>query len=76
MGIEDQLLLMSEEKRKEEITSLLLKRDIEEDDEEEACSIGLGLGFSPQRQLVVVGYALTSKKIKSFMQPKLEVLAR
>uniref|UniRef100_A0A0D6QTZ2 Inositol-tetrakisphosphate 1-kinase n=1 Tax=Araucaria cunninghamii TaxID=56994 RepID=A0A0D6QTZ2_ARACU len=33
------------------------------------------VGSSPQQKLVV-GYALTSKKIKSFMQPKLEGLAR
>ena len=29
-----------------------------------------------QRKVVVVGYALTSKKTKSFMKPKLEGLAR
>ncbi|XP_058080763.1 inositol-tetrakisphosphate 1-kinase 3-like isoform X1 [Magnolia sinica] len=32
-------------------------------------------GFPPQQKLVV-GYALTSKKAKSFLQPKLEGLAR
>lgn len=30
----------------------------------------------PQKRSIVVGYALTSKKIKSFLQPKLEGLAR
>ncbi|KAK4742630.1 hypothetical protein SAY87_000631 [Trapa incisa] len=40
-----------------------------------ACSLGLGFPLQ-QRKLVVVGYALTSKKTKSFMQPKLEGLAR
>lgn len=30
---------------------------------------------SPQRPKLVVGYALTSKKVRSFMQPKLERLA-
>lgn len=40
-----------------------------------ACSLRLGFPLQ-QRKLVVVGYALTSKKIKSFMQPKLEGLAR
>lgn len=38
----------------------------------------VGGGF-PQTQpmkVVVVGYALTSKKTKSFLQPKLEGLAR
>jgi inositol-1,3,4-trisphosphate 5/6-kinase/inositol-tetrakisphosphate 1-kinase len=34
-------------------------------------------GFSqPQSQKLVVGYALTSKKKKSFLQPKLLCLAR
>lgn len=43
---------------------------------EERCCIGVG-GFPHQsNRLVVVGYALTSKKIKSFLQPKLEGLAR
>lgn len=32
--------------------------------------------FSSPKRLVIVGYALTSKKIKSFLQPKLEGLAR
>ncbi|KAF1893545.1 hypothetical protein Lal_00002035 [Lupinus albus] len=33
-------------------------------------------GFSCPKRVVVVGYALTSKKIKSFLQPKLQGLAR
>lgn len=33
-------------------------------------------GFPPPTKVVVVGYALTSKKTKSFLQPKLEGLAR
>ncbi|KAK8646731.1 hypothetical protein V6N13_120508 [Hibiscus sabdariffa] len=37
------------------------------------CSIG---GLQQQQKVVVVGYALTSKKIKSFLQPKFEGLAR
>nr|KYP70133.1 Inositol-tetrakisphosphate 1-kinase 2 [Cajanus cajan] len=36
----------------------------------------LNAGFSSPKRLVVVGYALTTKKIKSFLQPKLEGLAR
>ncbi|CAI0464213.1 unnamed protein product [Linum tenue] len=39
-------------------------------------SAALGIGFPLQRKHVIVGYALTSKKIKSFLQPKLEGLAR
>ncbi|KAL0432622.1 UNVERIFIED_CONTAM: Inositol-tetrakisphosphate 1-kinase [Sesamum latifolium] len=35
-----------------------------------------GGGFPPAVKVVVVGYALTSKKIKSFLQPKFERLAR
>lgn len=33
-------------------------------------------GFPQPMKVVVVGYALTSKKTKSFLQPKLEGLAR
>lgn len=33
-------------------------------------------GIPPPMKVVVVGYALTSKKVKSFLQPKLEGLAR
>ncbi|KAL1564709.1 Inositol-tetrakisphosphate 1-kinase 3 [Salvia divinorum] len=37
----------------------------------------VGGGFSPPlKKVVVVGYALTSKKVKSFLQPKFERLAR
>ncbi|RVW56341.1 Inositol-tetrakisphosphate 1-kinase 3 [Vitis vinifera] len=52
----------------------------EEEEEEEMIqgrfSIGEGGGFQKPMKLVVVGYALTSKKTKSFLQPKLERLAR
>ncbi|KAF2323914.1 hypothetical protein GH714_003951 [Hevea brasiliensis] len=54
----------------------------EEEGEEEEVISSIEAGFLPspprslQRKLVVVGYALTSKKIKSFLQPKLEGLAR
>ncbi|KAL2471426.1 Inositol-tetrakisphosphate 1-kinase 3 [Abeliophyllum distichum] len=36
----------------------------------------VGGGIPPPSKVVVVGYALTSKKTKSFLQPKLEGLAR
>lgn len=36
----------------------------------------VGGGFPPATKEVVVGYALTSKKVKSFLQPKFERLAR
>ncbi|KAL3634057.1 Inositol-tetrakisphosphate 1-kinase 3 [Castilleja foliolosa] len=37
---------------------------------------GVGGVFPPLMKVVVVGYALTSKKIKSFLQPQFERLAR
>ncbi|KAL3371754.1 hypothetical protein AABB24_008337 [Solanum stoloniferum] len=45
-----------------------------EEEEEEREMVGGGLPES--KKFVVVGYALTSKKVKSFLQPKLEGLAR
>ncbi|KAL3632397.1 hypothetical protein CASFOL_025381 [Castilleja foliolosa] len=36
---------------------------------------GVGSVFPPMTKVVVVGYALTSKKIKSFLQPQFERLA-
>ncbi|KAK3029130.1 hypothetical protein RJ639_038835 [Escallonia herrerae] len=51
-----------------------IARQKDGDRDEEVVSIGGGL---PQHvKVVIVGYALTSKKIKSFLQPKLEGLAR
>ncbi|CAL5385614.1 unnamed protein product [Camellia sinensis] len=61
------------------------EEEIEEEEEEEGMvaqkySIGVGGGggggFPQPMKVVVVGYALTSKKTKSFLQPKLEGLAR
>ncbi|CAL5383914.1 unnamed protein product [Camellia sinensis] len=62
------------------------EEEIEEEEEEEEgmvaqkYSIGVGGGggggFPQPMKVVVVGYALTSKKTKSFLQPKLEGLAR
>ncbi|KDO81366.1 hypothetical protein CISIN_1g019319mg [Citrus sinensis] len=52
----------------------MMKEEIEEQTREEEL-----LSFpqtQQQSKLVVVGYALTSKKTKSFLQPKLEGLAR
>ncbi|KAI4316064.1 hypothetical protein L6164_024081 [Bauhinia variegata] len=54
--------------------------EIEEEEEvimsqNQWCPVGNG-GIYSHKRVVVVGYALTSKKIKSFMQPKLEGLAR
>lgn len=42
---------------------------------EQRCFNGMG-GLLNHRRLILVGYALTSKKAKSFLQPKLEGLAR
>ncbi|PIN21094.1 Inositol-1,3,4-trisphosphate 5/6-kinase [Handroanthus impetiginosus] len=38
-------------------------------------AVAADCGFPPAEQVVVVGYALTSKKIKSFLKPKFERLA-
>ncbi|KAL3351671.1 hypothetical protein AABB24_019972 [Solanum stoloniferum] len=53
------------------------EREVEEEEEEREMEMVVAHG-SPQQQmkLVVVGYALTSKKTKSFLQPKLVGLAR
>jgi len=53
------------------------EREVEEVEEEREKEMVVTHG-SPQQQmkLVVVGYALTSKKTKSFLQPKLVGLAR
>lgn len=56
--------------------------DYESEEEREmessSSSRELGLGFhnNLMMKVIIVGYALTSKKIKSFLQPKLEGLAR
>ncbi|KAL5560922.1 hypothetical protein UlMin_030669 [Ulmus minor] len=54
-----------------------IPREEEEDEEEQEKEIYSirGVGFHQQQKLVV-GYALTSKKKKSFLQPKLVGLAR
>lgn len=44
--------------------------------EEEKQREMVGGGLPQSKKFVVVGYALTSKKVKSFLQPKLENLAR
>ncbi|PON72589.1 Inositol-tetrakisphosphate 1-kinase [Trema orientale] len=74
---------------KEEEKEVERKKGKEEEEEEESiskqeiCCIvgngngnGNGNGFPLQKRVVVVGYALTSKKTKSFLQPKFERLAR
>ncbi|KAM7518459.1 hypothetical protein LguiB_017421 [Lonicera macranthoides] len=54
-------------------------KEVEREEEEmmdSPTTISIGGGGLPQNMnVVVVGYALTSKKIKSFLQPKLEGLA-
>ncbi|XP_042468568.1 inositol-tetrakisphosphate 1-kinase 1-like isoform X2 [Zingiber officinale] len=51
-------------------------RHEEEEEEEAEERVPLTLLAPPPSQKLVVGYALTSKKVKSFLQPKLEGLAR
>ncbi|WCJ35630.1 Inositol-tetrakisphosphate 1-kinase 1 [Euphorbia peplus] len=48
----------------------------EEEEDTQIIEIGFPSPRHLQSEIVVVGYALTSKKIKSFLQPKLEGLAR
>ncbi|KAF9622966.1 hypothetical protein IFM89_035681 [Coptis chinensis] len=51
----------------------------EEEENERLCSIDIDdekFSKEEERRKLVVGYALTSKKTKSFLQPKLEGLAR
>ncbi|KAF2294311.1 hypothetical protein GH714_009154 [Hevea brasiliensis] len=48
---------------------------IPQEEEEKGEVKTVPLSIQQPRKLVVVGYALTSKKKKSFLQPKLEVLA-
>ncbi|KAG5543719.1 hypothetical protein RHGRI_016471 [Rhododendron griersonianum] len=48
----------------------------EEEEEREQTMVAHKFSPQPMMKGVVVGYALTSKKIKSFLQPKLEGLAR
>lgn len=55
------------------------KRGVEEEEEintEENQTEMVGGGLVQSKKTIVVGYALTSKKTKSFLQPKLECLAR
>ena len=48
---------------------------VAEEVQDQWCPV-VNAGFSSPKRVVVVGYALTSKKIKSFLQPKLEGVAR
>lgn len=73
MRMGGELAYCTEEKEEEVI------KDTELEDEKMVAKMrysaaAIGGGFSPKA--VVVGYALTTKKIKSFLQPKLEGLAR
>ncbi|PRQ20809.1 putative phosphotransferase with an alcohol group as acceptor [Rosa chinensis] len=60
---------------REEMRDQLVYREGEEEAEKEKDPQRCRIGF-PHKSVVVVGYALTSKKTKSFLQPKLEGLAR
>ncbi|KAG8377424.1 hypothetical protein BUALT_Bualt08G0031500 [Buddleja alternifolia] len=55
---------------------LFRKQKEVQDVEEDKLVAALGGYHQPETLKVVVGYALTSKKIKSFLQPKLQGLAR
>ncbi|OIV96629.1 hypothetical protein TanjilG_28486 [Lupinus angustifolius] len=51
------------------------KEEVIEEVQNQLCPV-VNAGFSCPKRVIVVGYALTSKKIKSFLQPKLQGLAR
>ncbi|XP_042409791.1 inositol-tetrakisphosphate 1-kinase 1-like isoform X1 [Zingiber officinale] len=55
--------------------SHLRNEEVEEEEAEERVPL-MSLSPPPPSHKLVVGYALTSKKVKSFLQPKLEGLAR
>lgn len=55
--------------------SHLRNEELEEEEAEEKVPL-TSLSPPPPLQKLVVGYALTSKKVKSFLQPTLEGLAR
>ncbi|CAH8272681.1 unnamed protein product [Arabidopsis lyrata] len=51
-------------------------REVETAEEDISSPCSLVIEAFPVKRSIIVGYALTSKKIKSFLQPKLEGLAR
>ncbi|CAD5327295.1 unnamed protein product [Arabidopsis thaliana] len=51
-------------------------REMETTEQETSSPCSLVIEAFPVKKSIIVGYALTSKKIKSFLQPKLEGLAR
>lgn len=51
-------------------------RNEEENENDSVALISLPPPPPPTLEKLVVGYALTSKKVKSFLQPKLEGLAK
>lgn len=84
-------LVMEEEEEEEERRRELVNEEMDRegiggdgcegegiDDEIRAMELGSPIlrKLLPQCKSVVVGYALTTKKVKSFLQPKLEYLAR
>lgn len=74
---EEAMVCRNEEEREEEVEEKLAQAaQIHHHNQQQLrwCTVGAGL---PQqlKKVVVVGYALTSKKTKSFLQPKLERLA-
>ncbi|KAH0940770.1 hypothetical protein HID58_000407 [Brassica napus] len=56
--------------------NMKLQGEGDEEEDEETASFEIQQHPFQQTQKLVVGYALTSKKKKSFLQPKLELMAR
>ncbi|CAH9121723.1 unnamed protein product [Cuscuta epithymum] len=70
IGAEEEMVVEGEQDRSEEIDEIVAGQKY---------AVVVGGGGFPQAQqgkVTVVGYALTSKKVKSFLQPKLQSLAR
>ncbi|XP_040996698.1 inositol-tetrakisphosphate 1-kinase 3-like isoform X1 [Juglans microcarpa x Juglans regia] len=80
MGLREEEIVAcrnDDEREKDEELGLALAQ-AQQQQQQQLQWFSVGVAGSPlqSRKLVVVGYALTSKKTKSFLQPKLEGLAR
>ncbi|XP_035547224.1 inositol-tetrakisphosphate 1-kinase 3-like isoform X1 [Juglans regia] len=80
MGLREEEIVAcrNDDKREEDEELGLALAQAQQQQQQQLQWFAVGVAGSPllPRKLVVVGYALTSKKTKSFLQPKLEGLAR
>lgn len=75
MGMTGEIAYVQEKGEKEQARNEKENKMVAAVQRKYSSMVGGGFLESPMK-VVVVGYALTSKKIKSFLQPKLEGLAR